>query len=438
IPEYVKVLNLLENDAILSSAWEIGQNFVSTLPVGSFQVDTTVVKSPVDKLERNLFVTGLPKDAIVYVNGKIQQFLSDLILIGSVGNYSDFTVVIESPWVSKSLVIKNVIPLLPGYVAFCDVSSYVTSLGHLLIPRPDLSLKLQRIEEDEQYIPMELSSLGYFAKLAPGQYVVLGRLLGDSYDSFTSTLTVEAEKEIVFDPGPVGFSLKYRYEESLREQELLREELNKLAPMKTAGLSALGIATAGAVGTVVSYLLYSTAVQNYNDAIISSDLTRYRNDAALWSRVFTASLATGIAGGVTGGTVFAINAPETNRLSKRLEEQEILATELRNQIGAQNAREAMNAYTASSKVDFISLSEEDLFGKEAVLWFSLVGGTMDEPNQKNVTLGSRLGPLPIPKRSGYSFAGWWTDLGPNGIEVTPTTQVMKSDPFVMYAKWKDL
>ena len=34
--------------------------------------------------------------------------------------------------------------------------------------------------------------------------------------------------------------------------------------------------------------------------------TRYRNDAALWSKLFTASVAVGVVGGVAGGTVFAI------------------------------------------------------------------------------------------------------------------------------------
>ena len=103
-------------------------------------------------------------------------------------------------------------------------------------------------------------------------YNILARLPEDSQNPYSTSLVVKAGETTVFDPGPVELSLEYRYEEAIKELESLREALNGRASMKTAGWSAVGVATAGVVGTIVSYFIYSNANQNNTDDILSDDL----------------------------------------------------------------------------------------------------------------------------------------------------------------------
>jgi uncharacterized repeat protein (TIGR02543 family) len=57
------------------------------------------------------------------------------------------------------------------------------------------------------------------------------------------------------------------------------------------------------------------------------------------------------------------------------------------------------------------------------------GGGMD---LREVTSGNSVGTLPVPKRKGYSFAGWWTAPG-GGTQITKNTKVSKTT--VYYAHW---
>ncbi len=431
IPEYIEIINLLENDTVIAKAWERGPHFIVTTPISSFRTETTVLQSVTEQLDMNIFITGLPKEAVVYINGESQEAVSGSNFIGYIRRYSSSTIRIESPWLDSPLVLDNTSLIVPPNVAYCDVSDLGVAAGYLYIPRPDLVVSIRKVSALESSVPLAVSDSGYSARLAAGMYNILARLPEDSQNPYSASLVVKAGETTVFDPGPVELSLEYRYEEAIKELESLREALNGRASMKTAGWSAVGVATAGVVGTIVSYFLYSNAIQNYNDAILSDDLTRYRNDAALWSKLFTASVAVGVVGGVAGGTVFAIDAPSTSKLKKALAEQEKLASDLHRQLGALKAREAMDAATSS----LAGLDRDNLLGQETVLWFSLLGGRMAEPVQKTITPGSRTGTLPFPIKEGFSFAGWWTSLGSEGHEITSETLVRQSGPLVMYAKW---
>jgi len=53
---------------------------------------------------------------------------------------------------------------------------------------------------------------------------------------------------------------------------------------------------------------------------------------------------------------------------------------------------------------------------------------------KSVTYASTYGALPTPTRTGYSFAGWYTNLI-DGKKVTSTTKVKITDTTTLYAKW---
>ncbi|MCR5268930.1 MAG: InlB B-repeat-containing protein [Lachnospiraceae bacterium] len=53
---------------------------------------------------------------------------------------------------------------------------------------------------------------------------------------------------------------------------------------------------------------------------------------------------------------------------------------------------------------------------------------------KTVTVGLTYGDLPEPKRTGYSFVGWYTDKN-NGTKVTATTKVTNTNNHTLYAHW---
>ncbi|MEA5032980.1 MAG: caspase family protein [Sphaerochaeta sp.] len=342
-PEYVEVVNLLEEDSVLSKAWERGK-FVESSPATTFSVDDSVVGVSLGELKYNLMVSGLPLDSVVYVNGVRQPDSTRDVFTGNVGNSRGFTVRVESPWISRDLVMRYGTKVGNGKVAFCDISDLVEPIGILSIPRPDLKVSLYGMGIEKSEISMDLSRSGYSVKLTPGKYAVLAKLPEDRYGAFSGSVIVNAGERTVFDPGPVKLSVLHRYEETLKEQDVLRQALRNRAPAKKIGWSAVGVAAAGIAGSVVSYLLYSNAMENYENAILSSDLMRYRGDAELWSKLFTVSLAVGVAGGVTSGTVFAIDVPKTRRLSEQIVEKEQLADKLKQEMDAQQAREAMDAF----------------------------------------------------------------------------------------------
>jgi uncharacterized repeat protein (TIGR02543 family) len=67
--------------------------------------------------------------------------------------------------------------------------------------------------------------------------------------------------------------------------------------------------------------------------------------------------------------------------------------------------------------------------------FDAQGGTTPTPASNVVNCGSSYGLLATTMRQGYCFAGWWTDQGGVGSEISPTTTVSFAYDHVLYAKW---
>lgn len=62
------------------------------------------------------------------------------------------------------------------------------------------------------------------------------------------------------------------------------------------------------------------------------------------------------------------------------------------------------------------------------------GGTVEQKG-KTITFGQTYGELPVPKREGYDFVGWWTETD-SGDEVKSDTIVSIDKNHVLYAHWK--
>ena len=72
-------------------------------------------------------------------------------------------------------------------------------------------------------------------------------------------------------------------------------------------------------------------------------------------------------------------------------------------------------------------------GIESTVTFDANGGTVSEKT-KRVTYGSQYGALPVPKRNGYSFQGWFTKNS-GGEQITETTTVSTTNVSTLYAHW---
>ncbi|MDR1341685.1 MAG: glycosyl hydrolase 115 family protein [Prevotellaceae bacterium] len=79
------------------------------------------------------------------------------------------------------------------------------------------------------------------------------------------------------------------------------------------------------------------------------------------------------------------------------------------------------------KVDYFRLEIE-----KSVLTFDAQGGTVS-PATKSVATGQPVDGLPVPKRSGYNFDGWYTQPNGGGEQYTATT--VASGSVTLYAKW---
>ncbi len=61
-----------------------------------------------------------------------------------------------------------------------------------------------------------------------------------------------------------------------------------------------------------------------------------------------------------------------------------------------------------------------------------------ESYEKEVTCGKKYGKLPVPKKEGYTFGGWytWNDFtAPEAEPVTENSTVTESDPLKLFARW---
>ena len=71
--------------------------------------------------------------------------------------------------------------------------------------------------------------------------------------------------------------------------------------------------------------------------------------------------------------------------------------------------------------------------QQAVVSFDLDGGSLESgSDSKSVSIGSKVGTLPVVSRYGYEFAGWYTSRT-EGTEVTADTLV--AGPMTVYARW---
>ena len=67
--------------------------------------------------------------------------------------------------------------------------------------------------------------------------------------------------------------------------------------------------------------------------------------------------------------------------------------------------------------------------------FDAQGGLVPSPSSKTVTYGSTYGTLASTTRTGYTFAGWYTNAAYTGVAVMDTTAVSIASDHVLYAKW---
>ena len=62
-------------------------------------------------------------------------------------------------------------------------------------------------------------------------------------------------------------------------------------------------------------------------------------------------------------------------------------------------------------------------------------GEIEGPTSKTVTYGQAYGELADTIRESYSFAGWWTETGGTGTEITEETIFTETTHQILYAKW---
>ena len=67
--------------------------------------------------------------------------------------------------------------------------------------------------------------------------------------------------------------------------------------------------------------------------------------------------------------------------------------------------------------------------------FEVGAGTAPDPTAMSVTYGQAYGALPTTTRTDYVFAGWWTESGGTGIQITADSQVHLTASQALYAKW---
>ncbi|MDR2146696.1 MAG: InlB B-repeat-containing protein [Tannerella sp.] len=68
------------------------------------------------------------------------------------------------------------------------------------------------------------------------------------------------------------------------------------------------------------------------------------------------------------------------------------------------------------------------------LTFDAQGGTVS-PTSRTVTFGSVLETLPTPRRNGYTFGGWFTEVNGEGTRYTASTVYNTAGDLTLYAKW---
>ncbi len=62
-------------------------------------------------------------------------------------------------------------------------------------------------------------------------------------------------------------------------------------------------------------------------------------------------------------------------------------------------------------------------------------GSTPTPSSLSATYGSTYGTLATTSRAGYTFDGWWTGTGGNGLQITTSTGISITTDQTVYAKW---
>ena len=72
--------------------------------------------------------------------------------------------------------------------------------------------------------------------------------------------------------------------------------------------------------------------------------------------------------------------------------------------------------------------------KTIVVTLDANGGDKVDPNQNGIPFGNKYGTMPTPKRTGYTFDGWFTAKS-GGSKVTSSTTITNSSNHTLYAHW---
>jgi hypothetical protein len=207
------------------------------------------------------------------------------------------------------------------------------ALGRLHVLQPNLIVTVRTLDGGQVF--QGRTDNGHIGDLEAGTYEVLARLPEDPYDPFKTQVVIANGQTTSLDLSKVILSTLHRYEVLQNELELLKGSWAFKPGVKIAGMSALGVGVAGLAASVLSYVLYSKAQDNYDNAVLTSDCERYRNEVIKYSKLFTASLSIGLVAGVAGGTVLAVQGFTLRGLSDQIKAKEKSAADLKAQLDAE-------------------------------------------------------------------------------------------------------
>ncbi len=338
IPEWIEVMNLLEDGSVLVSAWN-KESLNVVVPIGLFKAKQPISRLSSQLMNENLFLSGLPEQCTLTIQGQKFEVASGGLFHGNIGIGSSLVIKIESPWIMDEISLPLPQNLLQGEVIYGDVSSAVVHSGSLYVSQPNLVITVKDLTGNQVFkgIPKD----GFVVKLPPGRYEVFARLPEDRYDPFSTHVEINRGEKTVLDLTSVILSTPYKYEQVQDELVGLRTSWAFKPIIKTIGATTLGLGAAGLATSIISYIFYSNAMQNYNDAVLSSDCEKYREEARLYGKIFSTSLVVGLSASVAGGAALVVQGITVKDLNNRIEAKELESSSLHSQMEAENARADM-------------------------------------------------------------------------------------------------
>jgi hypothetical protein len=338
IPEWFEVINLLEADTVLVKAWDRG--FLNTVgSMGIYEAKQNIRRLYNQRIGDVLFLSGLPEQCTLTINGQRFEVPIGRSFHVNVGVGFSSGIKIESPWIVNEIFLPFPQGLLPGEVFYGDLSSVVIPSGSLNVSQPNLVITVKDLAGNQVFKGMPKDE--FVVKLPPGGYKVLARLPEDRYDPFSTHVEIVKGKRTVLDLTSVILSTPYKYEQVQDELEGMRNSWAFKPIIKTIGATTLGLGVAGLATSIISYIFYSNAMQNYNDAVLSSDCEKYRQEAMLYGKIFSNSLVVGLSASVAGGAALVVQGITVKDLNSRIEAKERESSSLHSQIEAENARADM-------------------------------------------------------------------------------------------------